>query len=250
MTEFMSALESTLEIIITLSIHVLECMGISIILVGAFKAIYGLVKRKPGVRLKLAESMALALEFKLGGEILRTVQVRAWSEIAIVGAIILLRGVLNLLIHHEIKIEEERDERMRALESEGEQPTPRHADAHAAPAPAAQCVFPSPDPERTAEWYRQYLGCSAERDGDGIALCGEGLRILLTPTQGSPVRPNRMIYGGGCDALIHVHDVQALERTLMAQGVRIPRALEADGDGFVAEDADGRWLRFERARAD
>ena len=86
MTEFMSALESTLEIIITLSIHVLECMGISIILVGAFKAIYGLARRKPGVRLKLAESMALALEFKLGGEILRTVQVRAWSEIAIVGA--------------------------------------------------------------------------------------------------------------------------------------------------------------------
>ena len=54
MTEFMSALESTLEIIITLSIHVLECMGISIILVGAFKAIYGLARRKPGVRLKLA----------------------------------------------------------------------------------------------------------------------------------------------------------------------------------------------------
>ncbi|HIU47138.1 MAG TPA: DUF1622 domain-containing protein [Candidatus Fimadaptatus faecigallinarum] len=243
MTEFMSALESTLEIIITLSIHVLECMGISIILVGAFKAIYGLARRKPGVRLKLAESMALALEFKLGGEILRTVQVRAWSEIAIVGAIILLRGVLNLLIHHEIKIEEERDERMRALEAQGE-PTAAQP-AHSALVSTAQCVFPTPDPERTAHWYRQCLGYDSERDGDAIALSGEGARILLTPTQGSPVRPNRMIYGGGCDAVIRVRDVDALQRTLMAQGVMIPHAL--DRDGFVAEDADGRWLRFERA---
>ncbi len=239
MTEFMSALESTLEIIITLSIHVLECMGIAIILVGAFKAMYGLARHKPGVRLKLAESMALALEFKLGGEILRTVQVRAWSEIAIVGAIILLRGVLNLLIHHEIKVEEERDDRMRALEGE----------AVPAPAPvcgAARCVFPVPDVERTAQWYRRCLGCDATRTGDGIALSSAGVDILLTPTDGSPVRPNRMIYGGGSDALIRVRDIEALERALMAQGVSIPRAL--DGDGFTAEDADGRWLRFERTR--
>ena len=54
-----------------------------------------------------------------------------------------------------------------------------------------------------------------------------------------------MIYGGGCDAVIRVRDVDALQRTLMAQGVMIPHAL--DRDGFVAEDADGRWLRFERA---
>ena len=216
MTEFMSALESTLEIIITLSIHVLECMGISIILVGAFKAIYGLARRKPGVRLKLAESMALALEFKLGGEILRTVQVRAWSEIAIVGAIILLRGVLNLLIHHEIKIEEERDERMRALEAQGE-PTAAQP-AHSALASTAQCVFPTPDPERTAHWYRQCLGYDSERDGDAIALSGE---------------------------VIRVRDVDALQRTLRAPGVMRPPAL--DRDGVIAEDADGRWLRFERA---
>ena len=58
------------------------------------------------VRLKLAKGMALCLEFKLGSEILRTVVVRDLSEIAIVGAIIVLRAALTFLLHWEIKNEE------------------------------------------------------------------------------------------------------------------------------------------------
>ena len=115
MTEFMNGFEQMLSVVIEFSIHLLEFMGVATILVGAVRAVYELFRHNPGVRLKLAESMALALEFKLGGEILRTVQVRDWSEIAIVGAIILLRGVLNLLIHHEIRVEEERDERLKHM---------------------------------------------------------------------------------------------------------------------------------------
>ena len=57
-------------------------------------------------RLKLAKGMALCLEFKLGSEILRTVVVRDLSEIAIVGAIIVLRAALTFLLHWEIKNEE------------------------------------------------------------------------------------------------------------------------------------------------
>ena len=49
---------------------------------------------------------ALALEFKLGGEVLRTVITRDRDELFILGAIILLRGVLTFLIHWEIKNEE------------------------------------------------------------------------------------------------------------------------------------------------
>lgn len=48
----------------------------------------------------------MGLEFKLGSEILRTVVVREFSEILIVGAIILLRAALTFLIHWEIKTEE------------------------------------------------------------------------------------------------------------------------------------------------
>ena len=64
------------------------------------------IQRDSHVRLTLAKGIALALEFKLGGEVLRTVIVREWSELAILGAIIALRGALTLLIHWEIKTEE------------------------------------------------------------------------------------------------------------------------------------------------
>ena len=55
---------------------------------------------------ELAEGIALALEFKMGGEVLRTVAVREWSELGILGAIITLRGLLTFLIHWEIKNEQ------------------------------------------------------------------------------------------------------------------------------------------------
>ena len=48
----------------------------------------------------------MGLEFKLGSEILRTVIVREWKEIAIVAGIIALRATLTFLIHWEIKEEE------------------------------------------------------------------------------------------------------------------------------------------------
>ena len=41
----------------------------------------------------------------MGGEVLRTVLARERSELVILGAIILLRGVLTFLIHWEIKNE-------------------------------------------------------------------------------------------------------------------------------------------------
>ena len=57
------------------------------------------------VRLVLAQGIALGLEFKLGGEVLRTVVVRDWQELGILGAIIVLRAILTFVIHWEIKNE-------------------------------------------------------------------------------------------------------------------------------------------------
>ena len=47
--------------------------------------------------------MAMSLEFKLAAEILKTVLVRTLDEIIILGAIILLRALMTLIIHWEIK---------------------------------------------------------------------------------------------------------------------------------------------------
>ena len=58
------------------------------------------------VHLMTHEGIALSLEFKLGGEVLRTVLARDWNELAILGAVIALRGALTVLLHWEIKNEE------------------------------------------------------------------------------------------------------------------------------------------------
>ena len=56
----------------------------------------------------MAQGIALALCFKLGGEVLRTVIVREWSELLVHGAIIFLNAAMSILIHWEIKMEEKR----------------------------------------------------------------------------------------------------------------------------------------------
>ena len=85
--------------------HISEAFGVVIIAVAAVQSFVGVFLKKAEVRLSFAQSMATALEFKLAGEILRTVVVRRWEEIALVGAIILLRAALTVLIHWEIKNE-------------------------------------------------------------------------------------------------------------------------------------------------
>lgn len=103
MAEFLHFFETYFHYGITLIIHILELMGVMIILFGAVRDFFWyFTGRSSNIRLDLAQSMALGLEFKLGGEILRTVVVRDWTEILTVGAIILLRAALNFLIHWEI----------------------------------------------------------------------------------------------------------------------------------------------------
>lgn len=103
-------IESAFQLIVQYGVLLLECFGVTILLVTAVKSMIGCVRRNPHVRLDLAQGIALALEFKLGGEVLRTVIVREQSELLTLGAVILLRGALTFLIHWEIKNEEARME--------------------------------------------------------------------------------------------------------------------------------------------
>lgn len=98
-------IEGYFDIIVNYLILLIELVGVVILVYAIISAIMGLFKRQKHVRLKLAEGIALALEFKMGGELLRTVIVREWNELLILGAIILLRAALAFLIQWEIKIE-------------------------------------------------------------------------------------------------------------------------------------------------
>ena len=106
-----------LHFIAEFTVHTLELVGISIIVVGSFKAIIetiiGLKNKAPAnVMVKLGRSLALALEFKMGAEIVNTVIIRDLEELGILAVVIALRAVLALLIHWEIK-NERRDEELK-----------------------------------------------------------------------------------------------------------------------------------------
>lgn len=102
------AIEEIFEFVVQYSILFLELAGVSVLVITAIRSFYGWMIKNEQVQLMLAKGIALALEFKLGGEVLRTVIVRERSELFILGAIILLRGALTFLIHWEIKGEESR----------------------------------------------------------------------------------------------------------------------------------------------
>lgn len=105
MEKLYELLEQYFDIFIKYIVLLIELIGTIVLIYAVVSAIIGIFQRQKHVRLKLAEGIALALEFKIGGELLRTVIVRNWEELLILGAIILLRAALTFLIQWEIKIE-------------------------------------------------------------------------------------------------------------------------------------------------
>ncbi|MBE5802978.1 MAG: DUF1622 domain-containing protein [Clostridiales bacterium] len=107
MMGFIHLLEDIVRYTAEIGIHLVELAGILVLMITAAKGVIGYFKKDPHIRLKLAQGIALALEFKLGGEVLRTVIARDWKELAVLGAVIALRAALTVLLHWEIKTEEQ-----------------------------------------------------------------------------------------------------------------------------------------------
>ena len=112
----MSFYTELLHFIAEFTVHTLEIIGISIIIFGSARVLIQAAKRyknrekaPKNVIIELGRSLALALEFKMGAEIVNTVIVRNLEELGILAIVIALRAVLALLIHWEIKNEEKLD---------------------------------------------------------------------------------------------------------------------------------------------
>ena len=103
---FVHNVELFLTYVVELCTILLEFFGVIALVYTAVKCFIQWIRRESNLRLDLAQGIALSLEFKMGSEVLRTVVVREWSELGILGAVILLRGLLTFLIHWEIKHEE------------------------------------------------------------------------------------------------------------------------------------------------
>ena len=106
--------ESVLKYLVQFGIILLEGTGAVILLFSGAKSVVRLCKNQPHARFSMAQGIALALCFKLGGEVLRTVLARDWNELAILGAVIVLRGALTVLLHWEIKNEKREHEHVLA----------------------------------------------------------------------------------------------------------------------------------------
>lgn len=89
----------------------LELIGILIIIIGSVRALFRLVqclvKKYPfHVVVDLGKALSLALEFKMGAEIIKTVIIHNLEELAILGVVIVIRALLAFIIHWEMRIEE------------------------------------------------------------------------------------------------------------------------------------------------
>ncbi len=118
MTLLIENIELFLTYLVQFCTIILELFGIIVLVSTALKCFIKWIRKDTTLRLELAQGIALSLEFKMGSEVLRTVIVRDWAELGILGAVIVLRGLLTFLIHWEIKHEEE------ALQKHALKPSP------------------------------------------------------------------------------------------------------------------------------
>ena len=101
-------LEELVKLIVPPIISLCELMGIIVVVISALRAFWsyctGLVTHAPrDVKFDLANGLATSLEFKMAAEILKTVLVRELNELLVLGIVILLRALLSLRIHIEMR---------------------------------------------------------------------------------------------------------------------------------------------------
>ena len=114
--DFVNGYEAVLHYIAELTVHTLELVGISIIIVGSIKALILALRKQikkdecqNNTIVDLGRALALALEFKMGAEIVNTVIIRELRELGILAIVIALRALLAVLIHWEIKNEKKEE---------------------------------------------------------------------------------------------------------------------------------------------
>lgn len=112
-------------------------------------------------------------------------------------------------------------------------------------------VLPSPDIERTANYYSNILSFRAETylhsKEPHICLYRDNIEIILTRANTTKVFPNRELYGYGYDMYIITDNQEELQKEFLSKGAKIVRTLQEtdyNNKEFVLQDIDGRWIGF------
>lgn len=103
-----NVLEHFTELALPYIISALEIMGIIVVAWSGIHAFWEFVQntffhKNLNIQFHFATGLATGLEFKMAAEILKTVLIRDINELLVLGAVILLRAVLSVLIHFEMK---------------------------------------------------------------------------------------------------------------------------------------------------
>ena len=116
MENLLKVLEDNFTVFVEYLILFVEFIGVIVLMGAVIKGVADIIRKNEHMRLNLVEGIALSLGFKIGGELLRTVIVRNWDEILLLGAIILLRAALTFLIQWEIRLEKKNKEQKKSEE--------------------------------------------------------------------------------------------------------------------------------------
>ena len=110
MNGFTLIFEEFLHSLAKISSYLLEFIGIALIIVGSIRALIRLIqnftkKKDFHIVIDLGKALSLALEFKMGAEIIKTVIIHNLEELAILGIVIVIRALLAFIIHWEMRLE-------------------------------------------------------------------------------------------------------------------------------------------------
>lgn len=99
--------EEVLEMAVEYLVPTLELIGLLVLVIGAVKSLIMYIKGKfdadkAEIKVNLLESFALALQFMMGAEILKTIICKSLLDIAIVGALVVVRTALAVVSHWEV----------------------------------------------------------------------------------------------------------------------------------------------------
>ena len=97
-----------IQTIVPIISSICELIGIFIVVVTVVMAFYDyakcLIRRTPSnAKFQLANGLATSLSFKMAAELLKTVIVSQISELSLLGAIIILRAMMAVMLHFEMK---------------------------------------------------------------------------------------------------------------------------------------------------
>ena len=130
--------ESVFRYIVEWGILILESFGVIVLLATGIISMIKWLRRTSDVRTTISQGILLALAFKMGGEVLRTVIATETAELVSIFAIILLRGMVAALIYWEIT----KEAKIEAMYHEGKLPEKpshfRHKKPEEAPEPPEQ----------------------------------------------------------------------------------------------------------------